>query len=97
MAIEYDTTIHVRGNELRVILDDGLVKAFHNGSEVASRRGDLGLLIFQVTEQGEQVMYDIAVLHSSCVRIFVGRNGILIYSDDPAIRPNRSASETSSS
>lgn len=53
----------------------------------------MGTLMFQVTEDGQSVVYDIAVLQTEYVRIFVGRNGLLIYSDDPAVPPNKSVKE----
>jgi hypothetical protein len=90
MPAEYDRTSHIKNASLRVHVEDGLVKAYHNGREVASRRGDLGTLMFQATEEGQSVVYDIAVLQSGYVRIFVGRNGLLIHSDDPAIQPDKS-------
>jgi hypothetical protein len=93
MPAEYDRTIPVNGAALRVHVEDGLVRAYHNGREVASRRGDLGTLMFQVTEEGQPVVYDIAVLQSGYVRIFVGRNGLLIYSDDPLIQPKKTIKE----
>lgn len=87
MKPDYDKTIPIGENILRVVVEHGLVRVYHNDEEVASRRGDVGLLIFQVMEAEQPVMYDIAVLQSGYVRMFVGRNGLLVYSDDPAVKP----------
>lgn len=84
MDAPYERILHCKRNELRVAFDGDATVAFYNGREVAKRVGDVGLLLFTVNEAGERVTYDIAVLRSTPVRIFVGRNGRLIYSDDAA-------------
>lgn len=84
MVAAYDRSLHCNGNLLRVAVEGENNVAFYNGREVARRAGEVGALLFSVMEKGERVTYDIAVLRSNPIRIFVGRNGRLIYSDDAA-------------
>lgn len=84
MQPDYARTLNCKGNRLDVTVIDDASIATYNGREVVRRVGDVGLLVFNVKEDGQAVVYDIAVLHSKPMRTFVGRNGKLIYSDDQA-------------
>lgn len=85
MKHDYEETLRVRGSELRIAVSGDIATAQHDGQLVSRRVGDVGLLVFTAVEGGERVDYDIAVLLSGTVRIFVGRKGQLINSDDPAL------------
>lgn len=86
----YAKVIRVGGHTVRVEFDGHEKRAFHDGREVARKIGDVGLLVFDVLEEGERVTYDIALVGThERPRSFIGRNGELIFSDDPAFPIDR--------
>lgn len=91
--MRYDKSVHVNENEIRIAVTGDHRCVRYNGAVVADITSDheMGPFVFIVGEDGEQVTYDILVLRSEKVAIFLGRNGQLLFSDDECIRKNRVA------
>lgn len=76
----YERSVTCRGHVLRVEYDGSTAEVWHDGLSVARRVGE-GLLEFTAMEGEAFVAYDVLVLTRGYVRIKVGRNGRLVYSD----------------
>lgn len=88
----YDKTIVVKGRTIQIIMDGSIFRIYYDGRQVAeSERKNQGTctLVFTVEENNKAVTYDIGILATTFVRSFVGRDGDLIYSDDPHLHVDK--------
>lgn len=84
----YEKTLILRGHTLRILMHNGVRQVYYKGKVAAAsahENPEVGLLVFTVREEGKEVVYDVAILHTAYTRSFVGRDGELVFCDDPSM------------
>lgn len=94
MTREFRKAVSVGGNKIVAVAAGNEHFVTYNGEEKARRVGELGAMLFDVDEDGLPTQYDILLITGGgTCRIFMGRNGELIYSDDPSMLVDKTDSK----